>query len=262
MKKFFLLPFLIICFSFTQDNPYRKIRNRCFTGGEHLEYRVHYGFINAGEAIIKVNPKHYKVNDRICYKIEVVGRSIGTFDLILRIRDTWGTYMDTTSLIPHQAYRFIEEGKYRKHEITNFNHLQDSAEVKVLDRKTKKYKPSLNYKVPDNIQDMVSGYFFLRTIDYSKLNKGDIIGIPAFFEDSIYNFRIRYVGREMLDTKFGEMKAIKLVPIMPANQLFDGEDAITVWLSDDPNKIPLKIRAEMFVGAVEIDIKKFEGLRN
>ena len=49
---------------------------------------------------------------------------------------------------------------------------------------------------------------------------------------------------------------------MPSNGLFDGENAIKLWLSDDRNRVALKIQAEMFVGAVEIDLKHYQGLRN
>ena len=49
---------------------------------------------------------------------------------------------------------------------------------------------------------------------------------------------------------------------MPKNKLFDGEDAISVYLSDDKNKIPVLIQAEMFVGAVKIDLYKYKGLKS
>jgi len=260
---FFSLTVILFLFGFViRDQTYRVMENRSFKPGESLEYRVHYGFINAGEAIIKINPKLYKVNNRVCYKIDIFGRTTGTFDLMLRIRDNWGTYMDTTSLVPQKFYRLIEEGRYRKNEVITFKHFVDSAEVKVLNKETKQYKPGKCHKVPDNVQDMVSGYYFLRTVNYNKLKINDIISIPAFFEDTVYNLNVKYLGREMLDTKFGEFKTIKLSPVMPENDLFDGENSIRVWLSDDLNKIPLKIQADMFVGAVEIDIKKYEGLKN
>ena len=45
---------------------------------------------------------------------------------------------------------------------------------------------------------------------------------------------------------------------MPKNSLFDGENSIKFWLSADQYKIPLKIKADMFVGAVEIDITNYK----
>ena len=258
--NFWLFVLLCLLAAFIQ-NEGKSSKNGAFTTGERLEYRVHYGFITAGEAVITVDNKLFDKNGHTCYRVNVFGRSTPGFDIVLRIRDNWGTYLDTTQLIPHQFYRTIEEGKYRKNEIVYFDHKSKSAEVKVWDRKKNKYKEPKNFKVPSGVQDMVSGYYFLRNIQYSKLKVGEVVNIPAFFEDTLYNFKVRYAGKERIETKVGEVNAIKLIPIMPENELFDGEDAIRVWLSDDPNKIPLKIQADMFVGAVEIDIKKYSGLR-
>ena len=112
------------------------------------------------------------------------------------------------------------------------------------------------------MQDLVSGYFYLRTVDYGRLRIGDTIKVSAFLEDKTYDFRIKYLGKEKIDTKFGTINAIKLSPIMPSNGLFNGENSIKLWLSDDRNKVALKIEAEMFVGSVEIDLKHYQGLRN
>ena len=93
-------------------NNYRFINNTSFQKGEVLTYKVHYGFINAATAQMTISPDLYDLHGRKCYKIEVKGRSVGMFDLFLRIRDTWGTYLDTASIITHKFYRKIEEGKY------------------------------------------------------------------------------------------------------------------------------------------------------
>ena len=60
-----------------------------------------------------------------------------------------------------------------------------------------------------------------------------------------------------MKTKLGTIRAIVLSPIMPENGLFDGENSIKVWISDDQNKVPLKVKAQMFVGAVEVDIQAY-----
>ena len=66
----------------------------------------------------------------------------------------------------------------------------------------------------------------------------------------------------MVSTKAGDIRAIKLVPRMPANKLFDGKDAITVYLSDDKNKIPVLIQAEMFVGTVSVNLYEYKNLQH
>jgi hypothetical protein len=259
MKRIVLLICLIIVASaFKGAEKYRVLRNQSFHKGEVLEYRVHYGFINAGEAVIEINPNIHTFNKRPCYKIDVTGRSTGTFDLFLRIRNNWGSFVDTAAFIPHQTYRNIEEGRYRKKEVTSFDYQKNIAVVKDVNNK----KEPKNVSIPVNVQDLVGGYYYLRLIDYSKMDVGDTIKVNAIFENELYDFEIKYMGKEKIDTKFGAINTLVLTPIMPANKLFDGENAISVYLSDDKNKIPLKIRANMMVGAVELDIKKIKGTKH
>lgn len=242
----------------TEVSEYRHIRNGSFEPGEVIKYKVHYGFINAAEGEMIISDQLYDINGRPCYKIDVFGKSTGMFDLFLRIRDNWGTYLDTAAIVSQKFYRIIEEGKYRKHEIVDFDQKANLASVRTYSRKKQQWKPIEKFDTPSNVQDMVSGYYFLRTFDFSKLREGQIINIDAFFDDESYDFQIRYVGKEEVKTKLGKIRSVVFSPIMPENGLFDGEDAIRVWISDDANKVPLKIKAEMFVGSVEIDITEYK----
>ena len=262
MKKVLLYGPLLLLMAFSPQAPYRSITNYSFDVGEKLEYRVHYGLLNAATATMVVSDKIQYRNNRPCYKVDVYGKSVGVFDLITRINDNWGTYIDTAAIIPHRFYRNIEEGRYRKYEIVDFDHQIDEATTITLDKKTKEPRTTTKAKVPDNVQDMVSGYYFMRTLDFSKMTKGQVITVDAFFDEERFDFKIRYMGRQSLRTKLGRFNTIVLQPIMPENSLFKWEDAIKVWLSDDINKIPLKIKASLFVGAVEIDIKRIIGARN
>lgn len=240
------------------EEEYRKVKNTNFEPGEVIKYKVHYGFVNAAEGKMIISDQLFDINGRPCYKIDVFGRSTGMFDLFLRIRDNWGTYLDTSAIVSQKFYRVIEEGKYRKHEIVDFDQHENVASVRTYNKKKKIWRPTKKYDIPANVQDMVSGYYFLRTYDFKNLKKDDIINIDAFFDDEVYDFKIRYLGTETIKTKLGKIRSLVLSPIMPDNSLFDGEDSIKVWISNDANKVPLKIKAQMFVGAVEIDITEYK----
>jgi len=263
MKK--LLIFLAVSLTMAlnpENGTYRVVPNNSFQFGEKLDYRVHYGLLNAATATMKISKRIHYQNGRPCYKVDVYGKSVGVFDFITRIRDHWGSYIDTTSIIPHKFYRNIEEGNYRKYEIVEFDHEKDVAITTTLDKVTKKVKEKKENKMADNVQDMVSGYYYLRTIDFSNVEVGQIITVDAFFDKERYDFKVKFLGRETIRTKMGRYNALVIQPVMPDNKLFRGDNAIRAWLSDDLNKIPLKIKAEMFVGAVEIDIKKINGARH
>ncbi|MEX2335637.1 MAG: DUF3108 domain-containing protein [Fulvivirga sp.] len=240
------------------NNQFRVIPNTSFIRGEVIEYKAHYGFVNAATGTMVINDDIYTIKGRPCYKIDVYGRSTGMLDLFMRIRDNWGTYLDTAAIITQKSYRLIEEGKYRKNEVVNFDQINKVARVKTFDNKKEQWRPEETYEIPPNVQDIVSGYYYLRTLKFDTLNNGDIIEIDAFFDDEVYDFKVRFIGREMIKTKLGEIRSVILAPIMPDNDLFEGENSVKVWISDDLNKVPLKIKAEMFVGAVEIDIQSYK----
>lgn len=241
--------------AFAPENTYRRVVNRSFQTGEHLEYKVHYSIFNAAEATVDVAPALYRVNDRPCYRVNVYGRTVGAFDLVTRIRDTWRSYIDTSAILPHKFYTNIQEGNYRKEENVTFNHVNNTAKA---EEKTEKDL----FKVPDNVHDLISGYYYLRTIDFNRMAVGQTVEVQAFFDEEIYNMKVRYRGKETIKTKFGRINVLKLNPVLPQNKLFKGEDAIRIWVSDDENKIPVKVEAELLLGAMEMDLKKHQGLRN
>ena len=245
-------------FSYHSQEEYRQYSSVNMVPGEKMIYRVHYGIFNAAEGIMEIDRDIHIQNGRPCYKVDVVGNTVGLFDMILRIRDVWGSYIDTSAIIPHRSYRYIEEGRYRKYEIVDFNHFEENVEVTNLDKQTRKPKKKEKFDIPKYTQDVVSGYYYFRTFDYDTIDKNSIIEVDGFLEDSLYHLKVKFLGREKIKTKIGEFDALVIEPIMPKNKLFRGENAIKGWLSDDELKIPLKVKAEMFVGAVEVDITGYK----
>lgn len=262
MKKIFpaIILVLVVLSGFAAKESLRTIPNESFSTGEVLKYKVHYGPINAAEAVIDISPNLHRINDRYCYKATVHGKTNSSFDLFIRIRDTWQSYIDTAAILPQRSFRNIEEGSYRKRETVDFNHYANIA--KVESKKKNKDKKHSTHKVPRHAQDIVSGFYYLRTLDYDNYRVGDKFSVKGFFDEETFDMVVTYQGRETISTKAGSFRAIKLVPQMPSNKLFKGENAITVYLSDDKNKIPVLIQAEMFVGAVKVDLYEHKNLKH
>ncbi|SNC75433.1 Protein of unknown function [Hymenobacter gelipurpurascens] len=256
-----LLPLAALLTAFGPSDATRTVPNTCFKTGEVLQYRVHYGLINAADATIELSDDVHRVNERPCYRATVTGRTTGSFDYFLRIRDTWRSYIDTTSILPHRFFRNIEEKNYRKNETVDFDHLKDVASVESHKRDKNKIKRG-TFKTPNNVQDIVSGFYFLRTLNYDSRRVGEVIKVQGFFDEEVFNLDVIYKGRETVETKAGVIRAIRLVPKLPDNKLFRGENAVSVYLSDDRNKIPVLIQAELVLGAVKVDMYKYQGLRN
>ncbi len=258
MKVFKALLLLFIVSGLFAQNGSRikanKGRDLTFLPGEKLKYRLHLGFVTAGVASLEIANEVHDFQGTPCYKIDIHGRTVGLVDFTYRVKDNWGTYLDTAKVLPLRSYRYIKEGRYRKNEIVDYDHQNDSVIVHKLNKKTKELERKVPLAINNRSQGLVSGYYFLRTLDFESLSVGDTICMDAFFDDDIYNFEIIYLGKDKIKTSLGKFKTRVFAPVMEKNRLFNGKDAVKVWISDDDNKIPLKIRASIFVGALEADL--------
>lgn len=254
-KKILIIVFAIIAlagiFSFTKVESRQE---KHFDVGERVEYRIHYGIINAAEARVDIAKNLSKINGRPCYRINVFGRTTGAFDVFTKVRDTWRSFVDTTSMEPHQFYRNIRENNYRKEETTYFDRRTNKAKTQTRDT-------TRIFNVPSNVHDIISGYYYLRTVNFNDRKEGDIIEVPVFLSDETIRMRVKYAGRDVVKTKYGRIKVFKLHPLMPNNKLFKGENSIRIWVSDDENKVPIKIEVDLFIGALAMDIKHYNGLQ-
>lgn len=237
--------------------PFRVLNNRNFAKGEKLTYLAHYGFIHAGRGVVKLDNMTYYKNGRPCYRVDIEGKTTGMFAVGMKVQDTWRSYIDMEAIMPHEFYRNILENKYALEETTHFDQKRGKIEVARTRKGTTK---NTSYTMPMYTQDMVSGYYYLRTLDFSKYKSGDLISMDAFLEDKLYVFQIKYLGQGVVKTRFGKINAFKLSPIMPENSVFKGKDAVEFWISDDLNRVPLLVRMNMFVGAFEVELVEHQGL--
>jgi len=261
-KGFIAILLLIVTTAFRGDDGYPVLKNDSFKKGEVLEFKMTFGIFTVGRGKAAIEPKLYKMNNRDCFKVDVFARTVGMVDWVADVDDQWGSYIDTAALVPHMFYRKIREGKYRKDEQTLFDHQNRKIHVQVADKKTGKFKEPKTYDAPPLVRDMIGGFLLLRTMDLTKLKPKDTVVVPGFFEDEFYKMRIMYVGKDVIRTKVGRVRVLVFKPIMPKNKLFDGENSITAYFSDDKNRIPVKIDAEMFVGSAGVELTGYSGLKN
>jgi Protein of unknown function (DUF3108) len=251
MRSFFFI-FLVAFLSFS-FRPFSPSGHFNFEIGEKYSYKIKYGFITIGGADVEMDEKIYAVNNQPCFKVNVIGRTAGMTDMF-KVRNTYRSYIDTISFAPQRFLYSAREQNYKRDQVILFNHQSHVA------TKTEK-ENSKNFKVPQNIHDVISGYYLLRTIDFSKFSIGQSISAPLFFDEDIYQMKVKFAGRGRIHTKFGKINVLKLNPILPQNKLFKGENAIRIWVSDDKNRVPVKIEADFFIGTIEMELKTYDGVK-
>ncbi len=263
-QLFFGFSLTVILCGFVTDTKetYRYIKNDSFARGEAIYFKMTYGIFTVGKGNVQIQPNYFKINGRDCFKVDVQGKTVGMVDWVADVDDTWGAYIDTAALIPHQFYRRIREGRYKKDEWTNFDQVNHKIEVKTINQKTGSFREPKYYDAPSQVRDMISGFLYLRVMDFSKLKEKDTVVVTGFFEDEFYKLSIVYHGKQTIKTKVGKVRTLVFKPLMPKNKVFNGENSITAWFSDDKNRIPIKISANMFVGSAGVEIIDHSGLKN
>ncbi len=256
MKKQLVIVFLLISYiSFGQMAPDKNQSSvSAFKGGEWLKFKMSYSnFLTAGYSTIAVEEIIHK--EKEAYHITGIGKSTGFVSLFFKVRDDYQSFMYKESLQPFRFIRKINEGGYKKDKEILFDYETDEAIVKNYKHNTVK-----RYPISSNIQDMLSTLYFLRNQNIKDLKVGDEIELQLFFDQEINNFKLRFLGREIIKTKYGKIKSLKFRPMVQAGRVFKEQESVTVWISDDKNKIPLRIKASLSIGSLRAELDEFKGL--
>lgn len=233
-----------------KDSP----KNDAFKGGEWLKFKMSYSnFLNAGFSTMEV--RETTNNQKEAFHILGKGKSTGILSLFFNVKDDYQTYMYKESMLPYRFIRKIDEGGYTKDEEILFNHEKNEAIVKNYKHNTVKKHP-----IGDDIQDLLSSLYYLRNQNLTKIKVNDEIEIKMFIDKEVTDFKLIFLGKETIRTKFGKVNSLKFRPMVKAGRVFREQEGLTIWISDDENKIPLLIKASLAVGSLRADLDEFKGL--
>ena len=232
-----------------------------FQDGEWFKFKMSYsGWLKAGEATLKINEK--ELNGKKVYHVVGKGKTTGLINAVFKVRDRYESYFDKTTGSPYKFIRKIDEGGHTKDIEIDFNHQEQKATVN-----NKKHKNIKTIATEQGVQDMVSMYYYLRnSIDISALKRGDEIKTNMFFDEENYGFKLKYLGKETIKVEINgsevKVKTLKFRPYVMAGRVFKEEESLTLWVSADNNKIPLKIKADLAIGSLRADLVAFKGLKH
>lgn len=249
MRRAILLVFVLCSFGNSTQ------KERAFDVGEWFKFRIHYGLVNAGYATLEV--KEAVINDKKVFHAIGRGYTTGISRFFFKVDDLYESYFDKETGEPYHFVRKIDEGGYTKNQEGFVNQQTNKILVKDYKNKTEKTFP-----FAERTQDIVSTFYYLRnypTID--KLKVGESVLVDMFFDDESTKFKLKFLGTEDIDTKYGTVSTMVFRPYVQSGRVFKEEESLTVWISNDDNKLPLRIKASLAVGSIKADLDGFKGLK-
>ena len=245
-----LLPLIML----SQDTV-RYVDEVPFQRGETGKYRVYYDSwltsgISAGVGIISIKEDVRQFNGRNTFHFEVIGRSVGMFSWFFKVDDRFESFSDEETIIPYHFIRKTHEGSYKYEDVVDFDH--ENGIAKSL-RKEQAITPG--------IKDIVSAFYYMRTIDYTDIEVGHEYMLDFYLDDSAYVSKIIYLGKEIVETKLGKFRCLKFKPMVAQGEIFQEPYPMTLWITDDRNKAPVLGKSMVIVGSVKLELVKIEGLK-
>ena len=228
----------------------RRLPNQAFALGERLVFDVNYGYVTAGEAVLSI-PAHDSVSGRQCYRVEVAINSSTSFSVFYRVEDRYLTFIDVETLAPWQFEQHIREGGYRRDFVANFDQRRGIATT--TDGGT--------YETPRYVHDIMSAFYYVRSLDLSTMQKGDELELKNFYKDKTHDLVVRVLGREELEVEAGTFRTIVVEPLVREGGLFKSEGRIVVWLTDDERKVPVRVNTKVVIGSIDTELREYSGLR-
>jgi len=235
-----------------EADPSSNLKQTAFKKGEFLRYDVSYGFFDTAEATLEIKKTSKKINWRNTMHIVGKGWSKGALSLFFKVEDRYETYVDEKTHLPWKFIRHVREGGYKLDRTINFDQYANKAIVFENDRK--------KYNVDSNTQDLLSAFYYARTLDLQNAKTGQEYVINTFFDREMYPLKIKFLGKEIVKTKLGRFSCLKFRPLVEEGRVFKEEEDMTIWISDDANKVPIRVKSDLLVGSINMDLVEYENL--
>ena len=230
--------------------PLRTVEHHAFQAGEKLSYVLHYGWLNAGVATLELKEAEQDVEGRGILHAVGTGVSTGAFNAFYKVNDRYESYLDEEGVFPWVFIRRVNEGGYTINQDYLFK--QNRHTVVTQDKKS--------FNVAAGVQDMLSAFYYARTLDYANAQKGQEFTIPCFMDNKEWTLRMRFVKKENIKLRNGKYRCLKFQPVVQEGRIFKTNDDLNVWITDDANHIPVLAEAKVLVGSIKMELTGYSGL--
>ena len=257
---------IIFCFLFIGGFIYPQsscvLPPYAFTSGEELNYKVIYNWgmiwVESAQASFKVKASSY--GGKGAWLFSGTGSTYPKYDWFFKVRDVFETWVDSTTLKPLRFEADIQEGGKKDKHIYLFNHSAGKAYT-IINYGSKPAKVD-TLKTGACTIDVLTAIYYARSIDYSKCKKNDTVSISLLLDGKTYPIYVRYLGRETFTSKeLGTYRCIKFSPLLIEGTIFKKGEGMTVWATDDKNKLPIYIETPITVGTVKVKLMSYKGLK-
>lgn len=238
-----------------------KIDNVYFDAGESLEYDLYfkYGLLDkkAGKASMRISNITY--NGQPAYRMNLISSTQGLARKLFSLSDTLSSI--TTKALEPLAFTKLahEDGDDT---VENYTYKYQGDKVKIHTRRVMNGRERFNENIETTecTYDMVSIVYYARTLDYSNMKAGSTAKVYFIPGKEHMSMTIIHQGIETIKVNNGKKyECIKLSLQIKDKAFENGKEAMKVYLTNDKNRMPLRIDSKLKVGSVKSILKSYKG---
>lgn len=219
--------------------------------GEKLLYEISWSFLTVGKASMEID-KAALINGATTYHIISKAESTSVIDYFFHVEDTNEAWISPDFAKSYGYLKKLREGDYFHDECVIFNYEAARYYGKKMDRKGR--TEDFTGELPEKVLDVLSSLYHIRV--------RDIRGKKEIFVNvntrKNWRMKIRFLGTETVKTDFGKRKCVKVEPLVGDKGIFVPRKgkSMYVWISDDEERLPIKLEAEIFIGSIKAELVK------
>lgn len=257
-KIIYIAPLLLCFFSFSLFA--QPSKNNFYKVGEKLTYEGSFSkLFLRGIDVADMSFTVYNSPDKDSYFVKAEASSKGTlsklfnFSFYQKIDST----VDAESLSILKTVKRDEQGDRVRNSEAVFDYKKDKV-IYVETDPTDPQKPPRRVasSINDETQDLISAIYNLRSLPFAD---GKTFTIAVSDSGMVYQVPVKVAGREKQKTVLGKVMCWKIEPeVFGDNRMIEQKGSMTIWITDDARRIPVRSKIDTKLGKIEIKLRKVE----
>ena len=231
-----------------------------FKGGEEVIYNIEYlmgkTWVTAGKARFIVKDSLYKNEN--CYYVEGKGRTLKNYDWFFKVRDKYASFISKKTMLPIHFIRRVREGDFYLDYDYHFDY--NKYKARVYEKRKQGYKKD-SMDIIECSFDIMSSVYFSRAIHFNKYSINDTIPLNVILDKEIFeDLFLIYKGKKKITSQNKKViDCIHFQANLIEGTIFKANESMNVYVSDDLNRIPIYVEAEILVGAIRVYSNSIKG---
>ena len=235
-----------------------------FQNGERVVFDVYYkwGIIMAKGGTASITVKEATYNNTPVWHTHLLISTAGMADKFFKVRDTMENYITRTNPRLLFSTKRSDEGGYYQIDNMTYTYKDGKTHVNSFRQNRHTVKFDTTFVGGDCVLDLLAALTKARSFNWQQLEIGMQYPLEVGMGNDMINVSYRYEGQQIVERDNIKYRTRLFVVDIFDEAFTESKAAMEIWIGDDENQIPVRARAKLKIGAMELYYKSSQNLRH